>query len=561
MKKILILLIITVMTAVLMVSCSEDDGADTNTTTTAPSPKERTITVTYAVDGGGKIVGETQQTITTPLVMHTFEMVEAVPDEGYAFMGWSDGGTAPKRSDTLNESATYTAIFKKKHRITFTTDGHGHINGNTSQSVADGRGTYPVTAIAAPGYKFVGWSNGATTPKISIVATEDTQLTAIFEVQPLTLPILSINTENGDPILSKEIYVNCQFSVSNTDDEYKLSAEPGKIKGRGNTSWKNDKKPYHIKFDEPVDLFGNGEAREWNLISNHTDYSMIRNYLAYTVASKFSTLGGLGEMQFVELYLNGQYDGVYLVCERIEIAENRVNITTSEPGVLDTGYIVELDGRGEGDCFAVNGKYYAMKAPENYTKEQKNYIGMYVYDCLNALENGDWEDICNLIDVESFAESYIVHEVHKCCDVGYASFYMVKDSGGKLRCGPVWDFDRSLGNVYNKAGSQDPKKLFASIENEWFAALLKHEEFVQLVGEKLDIYAPIMEETYEECFAYVESHKSSFERNDLRWSILGRDLYPNPSNLVKIKTWQGQVDYNKQFLKDSLKFMLETYPA
>ena len=464
--------------------------------------------------------------------------------------------TAPTEEPTTQAPTAPATTYS----VTYKATAGGYVSGNTQQSGQSQDGSYtfsPVTAIASLGYVFKGWSDGNTEIGRTDTLSEDKEFTAIFEIQPLSLPIFQINTENSEPILSKEIYVSCGISVSNTEEKFALDNEPAKIKGRGNTSWKNNKKPYNLKFDTPVDLFGNGAAKRWSIISNHTDYSLIRNYLAYSVGAEFSKLGGVGQVQFVDLYVNGQYDGVYMICEHIEIDENRIDISTSKD--LDTGYIIELDSRGEGDCFVVDNKYYAMKSPDDYTKEQKNYIGMYVLDCVNALKSGDWDKITSLIDVESFAESYIIHETHKCCDAGYASFYLIKDKGGKIQSGPMWDFDRSLGNVYNKEGSQDPAKLFASYENKWYEELLKHEEFVQLVSDKLAEYAPVMRETYKKCFEYAEAHKDSFVRNDTRWEILGKDLYPNPSNLVNTKTWQGQVDHNKKFLEDSLKFMLETY--
>ncbi len=530
MKKIFFVLL-SVLLAVTIIGCSGNDDTTTasgEVTTTLP-PSQSTTTAPTEV----------------PTTVPPIEDPTTVP---------------PVEDPTTTEPIETPTTPAPTYSVTYKATAGGYISGTTQQSGQSRDGSYtfsPVTAVASPGYVFKGWSDGKTESGRADTLSSDKEFTAIFEIQPLSLPIFEINTENAEPILSKEIYVKCGITVSNTEEGFTLDNEAGKIKGRGNTSWKNNKKPYNLKFDEPVDLFGNGAAKGWAIISNHTDYSLIRNYLAYSVGAEFSKLGGIGQMQFVDLYVNGQYDGVYMICEQIEIHENRINISTSEE--LDTGYIVELDGRGEGDCFVVDNKYYAMKGPDDYTKAQKNYIGMYVLDCVNALKSEDWEAITSLLDVESFAESYIVHETHKCCDVGYASFYLIKDKGGKLQSGPMWDFDRSLGNVYNKAGSQDANKLFASYESQWYAYLLKHEEFVQLVCEKLAEYAPIMEETYKKCFDYVEAHSDSFIRNDTRWGILGTDLYPNPSNLVNTKTWQGQVEHNKKFLEDSLKFMLETY--
>jgi len=558
MKRLLVLFSL-ILVSIFIISCGE--GGDTTSTfdfDTTVIPVEKSISVKYDATEGGSIVGETEQSVTTTKPSYFFKEVTAVADEGYVFKGWSDGTMSAKRRDILSGDRNYTAIFKKLYTVTFKAGPGGTIRGNLVQEVADGETNYSVTAKENPGYRFVGWSNGSDAPILRVTLTEDTEVTAYFEPVTLSLPVINITTENYTPIQSKEFYINCTVTLSNTKTEYTLTDEGGKIKGRGNTSWKNDKKPYRIKFNDEVDLFGNGAARDWNIIPNHTDYSMIRNYLAYSAAAQMESLKGLGQMQFVDLYLNGQYDGVYLICEQIEPHEERVEMETAD-GVLDAGYIIELDGHSDGDRFVIDSKYYTIHAPENYTKDQKNYIGSYVIDCLNALKSGNWDTITSLMDVESFAESYIIHEIHKCVDVGYSSFYMIKDAGGKLRCGPVWDFDRSLGNVYNKAGSLDPEAMFANKESQWFSMLLEHEEFVNIVAEKLHSYEDELRKTYNDCFNYVLAHADSFERNDTRWEILGKDLYPNPTNLVRIRTWRGQVDFVREFLFKSLDYMLETY--
>ena len=170
-----------------------------------------------------------------------------------------------------------------------------------------------------------------------------------------------------------------------------------------------------MKFDEPIDLFGNGEARTWTLIANHTDLSLIRNYLAYSIAAIFDTQEYTSKTQFVDLYLNGEYRGVYLVCEQVEVHSSRVNI--AESGELDTGYLIELDSREEGIGFYLNDKFYAIKSPDTdgrlYTEAHGEFIKSYLVKCIEAISNDDYEKIESLIDTKSFAQAYIVFELFK----------------------------------------------------------------------------------------------------------------------------------------------------
>ena len=157
------------------------------------------------------------------------------------------------------------------------------------------------------------------------------------------------------------------------------------------------------------------------------------------------------------VYLNGEYIGVYLLCEQIEVQKTRVNI--KESTWVDTGYLIEMDGRGDGTGFHANFKFYAIKTPDpdlpTFTPEHKAFIKDYLEQCFEALKSDDFSEVENLMDVRSFAQAYVVYELFNCVDVGYASFYLHKDQGGPLRCGPVWDFDRSLGIVGNTHGAKD----------------------------------------------------------------------------------------------------------
>ena len=147
-----------------------------------------------------------------------------------------------------------------------------------------------------------------------------------FEPKVYDLPCFYVNTENKAPITSKEEYVKCTTTINNTKSEYKLFNSSGKIRGRGNSTWKQEKKPYKLKFDESTDLFGNGSAKTWTLIANHFNPTLIKNYLAYSVCNEFASQPYTTSLEFVDLYLNNEYQGVYAVCEQIEAHKNRVNI-------------------------------------------------------------------------------------------------------------------------------------------------------------------------------------------------------------------------------------------
>ena len=518
--------------------------------------------VEYRAGEGGSIKGSIVQYIARDSIG---EQIEAVADEGYVFVNWSDTITRQKRTDVGTEHIIVTAKFKKGYLASFeSNEKMGKIFGINPQIITKGNKTTVVSAVAQPGYRFVKWSNGDTNPSIQLTITETTTLTAIFERDDLELPALIINLDNAEVTSLDQSYTKCTIGVENAP-ENQCGLFNGKIKGRGNTSFQLDKRSYKIKLDDAFSMFGNGEAREWTLISNHFDLSLIRNYLAYSLALNFDALSDAAtSVQFVDLYINDEYRGVYLVCEQVETGKNRVDVDMNWDNV-DTGYLIEMDDRLDGMGFYLNGQFYGIKDPDTeyygYTAEHTEFIRSYIEACYNAIYGDDYELVKSLIDVDTFAQAYIVFEMFNCVDVGFSSFFMHKDAGGKLCCGPVWDFDRSVGNVSNNYSSRSPESLYAKSQNMWFYGLLQHEEFKALVAKTLHDNEDMIRQTLADCYASVEACKGAFDRNFKKWQLLGSYVYPNPSEINNLKTWQAQVDYNKNWLERSLTYLLKQYPV
>lgn len=519
------------------------------------------VTITYDAGVGGTIEGEAVQTLE---VGATTTEIKLRANKGYKFLGWSDGGKKMHRSDVATQTITYTATYERFHIVKYTVNNsaQGRIYGVTYQRITDGESTVSVTALPRAGFRFAGWSTGEKSASLQLTPSEDMSVEAIFERVSLELPALIVNTVGSAPIVSKKDYLSCSVTIENAG-EFCFDGLSAQVRGRGNTSFEVDKKSYKIKLDKGADLFGNGKAKDWTLISNHFDLSLIRNYLAYSVASKFSALESTTTTQFVDLYINDQFQGVYLLCEQVEAGKNRVDITESVE--VDTGYLIELDSRADGIGFFCEGKFHVIKSPDTddyyFTDEHKAFISDYLTRCMNAIKGGNYDEIEALIDTESFAQAYIVFETFKCVDVGYSSFYMYKDVDGKLICGPVWDFDRSLGNVRDRDEATRYDVLWAIVENPWFRNLMQVEEFRALVCERLDEYLPTIRATLDGCYAYVESRPIAFNRNFERWDILGTWVWPNPDELLELESWQEQVDFTKDYLEKSLAFMVQSYPS
>lgn len=392
------------------------------------------------------------------------------------------------------------------------------------------------------------------------------EISNLIQKENFNFPIIYIDTENETAITSKEEYVKCIISITNTEEEYKINEASAGIRGRGNTTWEMPKKPYRIKFDKKTNLFGFGKAKSWVLIANYGDQSFLRNVLAYETGNL------LGEdyttkTQFINLYLNGMYQGLYLLCEQTEIGSSRVNVS-DDVSVVDTGYLVELDFKIDYDIaldneyFMIDTTPYCIKDPKadksGFTQEHYDFIKNYTTAAFAAAD-GDYTDVENYFDISSWVNCYIVHELFHCCDVGGTSFFMYKDAGGKLCCGPLWDFDVSSGNCnyHNNVARNDC--LWAGIRSQWYNKLLQHAEFKAAVVARLNEKHQEIEDRINAVCELYAGKAYDFETNFIKWEILGIGVWPNTAEIGALNTWIKHVEYLKTWLAGSMDYMLSVY--
>ena len=396
--------------------------------------------------------------------------------------------------------------------------------------------------------------------------TVEREIGDLINKDNFNFPIMYVNTENEAAITSKEEYVKCEISITNTEEEYKLIAAAAGIRGRGNTTWNMPKKPYRIKFDKKTNLFGFGKAKSWALIANYGDQSFLRNALAYEtgrlLGEDYTT-----ETQFINVYLNGTYQGLYLLCEQTEVGSSRVNVS-DDLSTVDTGYLIELDHKLnkntalENEYFMIGKTPYCIKDPDadddDFTQAHYEFIKDYVTAAFNAAD-GDYADVETYFDVSSWVNCYIVHELFHCCDVGNTSFFMYKDTGGKLCCGPLWDFDVSSGNCsYGEAVARNDG-LYAAAASQWYKKLLQHDEFKAAVVARLNEKYQEIEDRIDALCEQYAANAYDFETNFIKWDILGIAVWPNTAEIGALDTWAKHVEYLKTWLTGSMEYLLSVY--
>ena len=272
---------------------------------------------------------------------------------------------------------------------------------------------------------------------------------------------------NGNEIEKADGYQKSTITVVSPVDEngqFTVLEDTGKIKVRGNSTSLAEKKPFNIKFDSKQDVLGMGKGKKWCLLANCFDPSLMRNYTAFELANDLD-LAYTPDSEFAELWLDGVFKGCYMITEPIESGSTRIDIDTEADDFM-IEYEAYRDEELVSYVTADNGSLrFAVSEPEmpdpsdyeesdaeQYAADMAEYnlriddINEKVNNITEIIKNGTYEEICEVIDMESFVDYYVMNELMKTCDFNWSSvnFYY---SDGKLHAGPAWDYDLSSGNT------------------------------------------------------------------------------------------------------------------
>lgn len=321
------------------------------------------------------------------------------------------------------------------------------------------------------------------------------------------LPLVIINT-NGTKI-EKDIDIFGEVTIYNSEEEMNyLSDIPelesdARIKMRGSSSKHYPKKQFNLELlnsegeerDERV--LGMSKDSDWIFNAPFADKSLMRNYLAYNVTGQFMEY--TPKARFCEVFIiddgatelkSNHYKGVYVAIEKIKRNDERVDISKTDSRMEETSFIAAKDRVKEGDIFYRNYgsetylyDYRVVNSyPKDPTPEQKKYITKAISEFERVLYSDKFKDsnegYSKYIDVDTFVDYYIVNEFFKNTDAGILSTYFYKDLGDKIKAGPIWDFNVSMGN-YEVPGIDylDPTGFYMA-QASWFDRLLEDKAFV-----------------------------------------------------------------------------------
>ncbi len=414
------------------------------------------------------------------------------------------------------------------------------------------------------------------------------------------LPIVQINT-NGSTIID-DPRITAQMKITNNSGINHINDIPNEYDGqisielRGSSSQRRFvKKSYGLETqllngeNNNVSLLGMPKENDWILYGPFSDKTLLRNDLIYHLSREMGQYAT--RTAFCELVINEQYQGVYIFMEKIKRDSNRVNIaklksTDNTGDELTGGYIIKIDkqtGTGgdgwfssiEPDEYESRRVYFQYDYPkvENITDSQKEYIQQYIYNFENALFSDDFKDpelgYRKYIDVKSFIDFFIANELSYNVDGYRLSVFMHKlkeSEGGKLRMGPIWDFNLSMGNgwdcfVQNRENwmyNYNEKCLGANSQIPfWWSRLLEDEYFTNELRCTWEDYRSSFLQT-DSVINYLNQRAEYIadakDRNFVRWPILEVKVHFN-------FFLGGNYDAELNYVKDWLSFRLNWLDA
>jgi len=376
------------------------------------------------------------------------------------------------------------------------------------------------------------------------------------------VPTLCIDTDGGAEITSKTEYIGCSIKYYNDEDlKNPIHNGRGRIRGRGNATWwwYTDKRPYRLKLDEQYDMCGMPANKDWALLALHSDHSLIRESYSTCIASKLELPYQIRQ-KYIRIVLNGTPKGIYIICETIENAKNRVDVKKD-------GFIVEKDNHTELETLvftSVKGHNFTFKYPSDKEMvmgdDNYNYITKYINAWETALYGDDFADpekgYRKYIEPVSFAKWYVLQEL--CNNYEPNPYYVMQSRGSLLEAGPTWDAEWSLGLSFQDSNGwcYPPTQPSATTPiwnaRTYYRIFLKDPYFVGLVKQEWANLKPLLPEVQEEMAKLYEELKPAAKHNFRVHNVLG--TYPE-LGLVKFYTWAEEVNYVQEYFKAHIEWM------
>lgn len=386
-----------------------------------------------------------------------------------------------------------------------------------------------------------------------------------------TINTLYINV-SGSKEIQRDKWQNSSLLIKDDSNEEIFNSTKLRVRGRGNSTWNNipsdyQKRPYRIRFDEDTSILGMKLSRDYVLLAEHFDRSLLRNYFAHRMSQDLN-IGYKLETRPIELYVNGEYHGYYTLTEQIETHNEKLKIDTNGQS---GGFLIELEaddrigeeGTEDINWVRVNDRNYVIKSPDmddlslSDAYDKTYYIKTYFDLLYKSLETNYYD---KYIDVDKFIDYFILNEIAKQIDINWSSVYSYKDKDQKLIMGPIWDFDLGYGNA--NYGEKEGI-LFESHEgfwmngNQWFDQAMKNEEFRSKYNKRFkEVLNKYFDDWMIDLQSMYELISDAGDRNFDRWQILDVDMWPVTDNALLLNSHEEHYLMLRDYLYNRKAWLL-----
>lgn len=553
-------------------SASTSIVMDSDKAVTAVFTKKR-YALNISIEGEGEVNEKIIKAgVSTDYNSGTIIELSASPAIEWIFVEWK-GDFSEVENPTqisIDKPKNITAVFEKKqYPLSIEIEGNGSVEEKIIKpGLANdyNSGTIiQLNAVPENGWSFLKWSGDLLSSKNPIEITVDMAKTVkaeFFNPDQFTgLPIIYVNT-NGVAIDSKEDYVEGVASIIGGENYPDLVEAEMKIKGRGNSTWWQGgvwgKKPYQIKFDDKTEVLNIPKDKKWVLLAELSDKSLIRNKISREMGD-ISRFDYVPKAEYVELFINDQHAGTYLIGQKVEESKNRVNVG-------DKGYLIEIDQTNRIDeddvYFTTEGwskfpsNLFNIKEPSlELNSSEYNLIKNHIIDFEEALFGDNFTDADlgyrAFIDLDSFIDWYLINEICKNQDAAtYSSIYFNYIPGEKIKMGPLWDFDLAYGNVdYSNATYPEG---FHIKSNPWYKRMFEDPYFNSLVKDRFLYYETNLDMLLNKIDLIEKYLEKSQQKNFEIWPILGQYVWPNP---VYYDTHHEEVEHLKDWIEQRMTWL------
>jgi len=377
-------------------------------------------------------------------------------------------------------------------------------------------------------------------------------------------PIFHLYSELDPFTQERQFWHRGSLAVTDTNAPFLMENTPVQIRGRGNSTWAHgsEKRPLRLRFDEPLTLLDSGhDARDWVLIANLFDMSLVRTHAAFKMASGLDTIYWTPFSRLVHLYINGKYQGVYQLADERDIGPGRAQLTF-DPNPAISEYLIEMQMMAPApDTFRVGERGYIVQFPR--TRDLNGHTE-YARDFFQAAEdavlNHDFELMSTLIDLPSMIDYYLVQEFFKNIDVGERSnFFQIRGQGESRRIyfGPIWDFDRSAGNTRYWTA---PSGIHAASRNIWFREMMQIPEIQVMVAARWNeivdtVVRDMINYLTHLFYYYIDAFELNFERHDHIFGGNPSWFFMVPYAKQEIHDFRGQADYLLNWFEERILWL------